>query len=151
MLLAILSICSAEELEESSEEDTDAGDADEKLGDFPMSPEIAARRQMIKNKILAVGRLQRVFNVLRYVHQVGILITPLMRSWARHREEAEGASELAHAGHNPQGLPVPGASGTLGVRLGADVLGVHDNQWVRSFDEAYVNFLVQVPHCRSPN
>jgi len=81
-----------------------------------MSPEISARRQMIKNKILAVGRLQRVFNVLR--------------------EEAEGASELAHAGHNGQGPPVPGAPGTLGVRLGADALGIHDNQWVRSFDEA---------------
>ena len=71
MLLAILSICSAEELEESSEEDTDVSDA-EKLGDMPMSPEISARRQLIKNKILAVGRLQRVFNVLRYVHQVWI-------------------------------------------------------------------------------
>jgi len=72
MLLAILSICSAEELEESSEEDTDVSDADEKFREFPMSPEISARRQLIKNKILAVGRLQRVFNVLRYVHQVGI-------------------------------------------------------------------------------
>lgn len=70
MLLAILSICSAEELEESSEEDTDA--SDEKFGEFPMSPEISARRQLIKNKILAVGRLQRVFNVLRYVNQVEI-------------------------------------------------------------------------------
>jgi len=72
MLLAILSICSAEELEESSEEDTDVSDADEKFRDMPMSPEISARRQLIKNKILAVGRLQRVFNVLRYVYQVGI-------------------------------------------------------------------------------
>ena len=61
-----------------------------------------------------------------------------------HREEAEGATELAHAGHNAQGLPVPGTSGTLGVRLGADALGVHDNQWVRSFDEAYVNSLAQI-------
>jgi len=78
--------------------------------------EISARRQQIKNKILAVGRLQRVFNVLR--------------------EEAEGASELARAGHNPQGLPVPGAGGTLGVRLGADALGIHGNDWIRNFDEA---------------
>ena len=66
---------------------------------------------------------------------------------ACHREEAEGASELTHAGHNPQGLPVPGASGTLGVRLGGDALFVHDNKWVRSFDEAYVNYLVRGPHC----
>ena len=74
-----------------------------------------------------------------------------MHPCTRHREEAEGASELAHAGHNAQGLPVPGTSGTLGVRLGADVLGIHDNQWVRSFDEAYVNPLVQVLLCRFPN
>lgn len=71
MLLAILSICSAEELEESSEESTDVSDGEEKLGDILMSPEISARRQQIKNKILAVGRLQRVFNVLRSVPQVG--------------------------------------------------------------------------------
>jgi len=117
MLLGILSICSADELEESSEESTDVSDEDGvKFRDVPTSPEISARRQQIKNKILAVGRLQRVFNALR--------------------EEAEGASELAHSGHNPQGLPVPGMGGTLGVRLGSDALGVHDNQWVRSFDEA---------------
>jgi len=67
MLLAILSTCSAEELESSSEESTDVSDEEhDKLGDMPMSPEIAARRQQIKNKILAVGRLQRVFTVLRY-------------------------------------------------------------------------------------
>jgi len=73
MLLAILSICSAEELEESSEESTDVSDEEGgKLRDVLMSPEISARRQQIKNKILAVGRLQRVFNVLRYVPQVGI-------------------------------------------------------------------------------
>jgi len=115
--LAILSICSAEELEESSEESTDVSDEEGgKFRNVPTSPEISARRQQIKNKILAVGRLQRVFNALR--------------------EEAEGASELSHSGHNPQGLPVPGMGGTLGVRLGSDALGVHDNQWVRSFDEA---------------
>ena len=68
MLLAILSICSAEELETSSEESTDISDEEnDKLGEMPMSPEISARRQLIKSKILAVGRLQRVFNVLRCV------------------------------------------------------------------------------------
>jgi len=77
-----------------------------------VSPEISARRQQIKNKILAVGRLQRVFNVLR--------------------EEAEGASELAHTGH-PQ---APGPGGTLGVRLGSDALGVYGNGWIRNFDDA---------------
>jgi len=109
MLLAILSICSAEELETSSEESTDVSDEDnDKLGEMPMSPEIAARRQLIKSKILAVGRLQRVFTALR--------------------EEAEGASELTHSGHP--------TSGTLGARLGPDALGVHGNQWIRNFDDA---------------
>ena len=60
-----------------------------------------------------------------------------------HREESEGASELAHGGHNPQNIPVPGTGGGLGVRLGSDALGVHSNQWIRSFDEAYAYFLIQ--------
>jgi len=73
MLLAILSICSAEELEESSEESTDVSEGEGGTArDIPTSPEISARRQQIKNKILAVGRLQRVFTVLRYVLQVVI-------------------------------------------------------------------------------
>lgn len=71
MLLAILSICSAEELEESSEESTEVSDGEGgKLKEVPIPQDISARRQQIKNKILAVGRLQRVFTVLRYVHRV---------------------------------------------------------------------------------
>jgi len=117
MLLAILSICSAEELEESSEESTDVSEEEGgKPKEILVSPEISARRQQIKNKILAVGRLQRVFNALR--------------------EEAEGASELAHAGPHALHLPGPGPAGAPGSRLGPDALGVHGNQWIRSFDEA---------------
>lgn len=67
MLLAVLSVCSAEELEESSEGSSDGEDG--KLGKAPVPQDISARRQQIKNKILAVGRLQRVFTVLRYVHR----------------------------------------------------------------------------------
>lgn len=71
MLLAILSICSAEELEESSEEGTEVSDGEGgKFGRAPVPQDISARKQQIKNKILAVGRLQRVFNALRYVHRV---------------------------------------------------------------------------------
>jgi len=33
-------------------------------------------------------------------------------------------------------LPTPGSSGALGVRIGPDALGVHSNQWIRSFDDA---------------
>lgn len=61
MLLAILATCSPEELE-----DTDDDDAH--TVDFSLSPaESAARRQQIKSKILAVGRMQRVFQLLRCV------------------------------------------------------------------------------------
>lgn len=57
MLLAILSICTQEELAESEESEEDA----------PNVEDLAARRQVIKNKILAVGRMQRVFQLLRFV------------------------------------------------------------------------------------
>jgi serine/threonine-protein phosphatase 2B catalytic subunit len=68
MLLAILSICSAEELEESSEESTEvSGEEGGKVEKAVIPQDVAARRQQIKNKILAVGKLQRVFTVLRYV------------------------------------------------------------------------------------
>lgn len=59
MLLAMLNCCTKEELEESSDEEV------------PVSPTVsedpAERRKVIKNKILAVGRMSRVFALLRYV------------------------------------------------------------------------------------
>ncbi|CDR88210.1 calcineurin catalytic subunit [Sporisorium scitamineum] len=60
MLIAILNVCSKEELEEEEEED-----------EIPTTPtstaeeETAERRTIIKNKILAVGRMSRVFALLR--------------------------------------------------------------------------------------
>ncbi|EKM77729.1 hypothetical protein AGABI1DRAFT_76707 [Agaricus bisporus var. burnettii JB137-S8] len=60
MLLAILSICSQEELVESEEEEGGEGKTEEEH-----AAEQLARRQAIKNKILAVGRMQRVFQLLR--------------------------------------------------------------------------------------
>ncbi|KAH8827624.1 Metallo-dependent phosphatase-like protein [Flagelloscypha sp. PMI_526] len=65
MLLAILSICSEEELHLEEEDDMEG----------PVNPEeVAERREAIKKKILAVGRMQRMFQLLR--------------------EESETASEL---------------------------------------------------------
>jgi serine/threonine-protein phosphatase 2B catalytic subunit len=58
MLLAILSICSQEELADD-DEDGESG--------APSTEELAARRQLIKSKILAVGRMQKVFQLLRCV------------------------------------------------------------------------------------
>ena len=60
MLLAMLGVCTKEELEESSEEEILASPSS-------AADEAAERRKVIKNKILAVGRMSRVFALLRYV------------------------------------------------------------------------------------
>jgi len=72
MLLAILNICSKEEL---AEEDVKSPapppveivvEAQAETPPIKPTPEeVARRRQQIKNKILAVGKMSRVFNVLR--------------------------------------------------------------------------------------
>ncbi|EPQ29731.1 uncharacterized protein PFL1_02951 [Pseudozyma flocculosa PF-1] len=90
MLIAILNICSKEELEEEDEED-----------EIPVTPTStseeegsAERRAVIKNKILAVGRMSRVFALLR--------------------EEAERVSELKGSqatGKLPYGTLVLGSEG----------------------------------------
>ena len=79
MLLAILSVCSDQELESVSSEEEDAEraraleDDDSDSGDEARTvlsaggSDISQRKQEIKNKILAVGRMQRIFQLLRYV------------------------------------------------------------------------------------
>lgn len=91
MLIAILNICSKEELEEEEDED-----------EWPTTPtaaqmdEQAEKRIVIKNKILAVGRMSRVFALLR--------------------EEAERVSELKSASGNGK-LPYGSlASGSEGIK-----------------------------------
>lgn len=94
MLISILNICSKEELEE----ETDS------LGVIPEPPpettepvsvaEREARRQIIKSKVLAIGRLSRVFSVLR--------------------AESESVSELRRVSGNtklPAGTLMLGAEG----------------------------------------
>lgn len=58
MLIAILNCCSKEELDEESDEEI-LEDGPELEGEGP------DRRKVIKNKILAVGRMARVFALLR--------------------------------------------------------------------------------------
>lgn len=60
MLVAVLNTCTKEELEESS---------DEEMMVSPITPsdESLERRKVIKNKIMAVGRMSRVFALLRFV------------------------------------------------------------------------------------
>ena len=60
MLLAMLGVCTKEELEESSEEEV-------LTSPTTAAEEAAERRKVIKNKILAVGRMSRVFALLRCV------------------------------------------------------------------------------------
>jgi serine/threonine-protein phosphatase 2B catalytic subunit len=86
MLISMLNICSKEELEEEVKTTTIPGIE-------VTSEEREVRRQIIKNKILAIGRLSRVFSVLR--------------------EESESVSELRRISGNVR-LPV----GTL--MLGAE-------------------------------
>ncbi|KAF5356536.1 hypothetical protein D9758_008273 [Tetrapyrgos nigripes] len=61
MLVAVLNTCTKEELEETDDEET-------ALPSSPASPtvdESGERRKVIKNKIMAVGRVARVFALLR--------------------------------------------------------------------------------------
>ncbi|MCO5565557.1 hypothetical protein L7F22_019231 [Adiantum nelumboides] len=101
MLIAILNICSKEELEEEDDDDDvmnepiEAGDDED--------GEAAERRVVIKNKILAVGRMSRVFALLR--------------------EEAERVSELKSAngtGKLPYGQLASGSEGIKDAINGFD-------------------------------
>ncbi|CAL1710690.1 unnamed protein product [Somion occarium] len=128
MLLAILSICTEDELEDDGSSQGDEDDA-RTLGDMTLSPsEAAARRQQIKNKILAVGKMQRVFQLLR--------------------EEAEHATELMTAAPTPLPTPIggpPPPTSWPGGFAQPDALGVHVNElkrYIRSFDDARKSDLV---------
>ncbi|KAL1958642.1 hypothetical protein VTO42DRAFT_3985 [Malbranchea cinnamomea] len=106
MLIAILNTCSKEELEEETpttatsteepeaEEEEQEEEEEEVSPRQPTDPESAEfKRRAIKNKILAIGRLSRVFQVLR--------------------EEAERVTELktATGGRLPAGTLMLGAEG----------------------------------------
>ncbi|KAH9965239.1 Metallo-dependent phosphatase [Russula dissimulans] len=112
MLLAVLSVCSPEELEDDSSEDEAA---ERLLIDQATTPAArAARRQRIKNKILAVGRMQVMFQNLR--------------------EGSENASEF-----NVDGVRMGMEGRNMGTRDGMDALGVQGNQirrYIHSFDDA---------------
>lgn len=92
MLIAILNTCSKEELEDdtSSNMSPTPSSPPASLGD---SESTEAKRRAIKNKILAIGRLSRVFQVLR--------------------EESERVTELktASGGRLPAGTLMLGAEG----------------------------------------
>ena len=61
MLIAILNICSKEELEKEQQEQALESSTEDTANDELMEQ----RRIIIRNKILAVGKMSRVFSVLR--------------------------------------------------------------------------------------
>jgi serine/threonine-protein phosphatase 2B catalytic subunit len=91
MLLAILSTCSEEELKEETPMSTSPNSPTSIAPEDPNS--IEYKRKAIKNKILAIGRMSRVFQVLR--------------------EESERVTELktATGGRLPAGTLMSGAEG----------------------------------------
>jgi serine/threonine-protein phosphatase 2B catalytic subunit len=99
MLLAVLSVCSEEEL------DTDS---DGEIKEEHAAEQIRLRREQIKNKIRAVGRMQRVFTLLR--------------------EEAESATELVIP-TDPNATPVTNQLAVNGAQM---------SRGIKSFEDAYV-------------
>lgn len=94
MLIAILNTCSKEELEEETPSSISSGPSSPPLSSASIDPESTEfKRRAIKNKILAIGRLSRVFQVLR--------------------EESERVTELktASGGRLPAGTLMLGAEG----------------------------------------
>lgn len=65
MLVAVLNTCTKEELEESDDESL--------VSPTALQGDNLERRKVIKNKILAVGRMARVFALLRLV--ISLLIS----------------------------------------------------------------------------
>ncbi|KAG6889554.1 hypothetical protein C0995_016681 [Termitomyces sp. Mi166 len=118
MLLAVLSVCSQEEL---SEVDGDSGD--EAAGIEPgMTPaEIQRRRQEIKNKIMAIGKMQKVFQMLR--------------------EESENATELQFDSNltRSEGLSVQG------TRMGRSIRTFDDARRIDIQNERLPEFTAPSP------
>ncbi|BFZ54573.1 3',5'-cyclic-nucleotide phosphodiesterase (PDEase) (3':5'-CNP) [Savitreella phatthalungensis] len=110
MLLAMLSICSKEELEEERPSIASGSTITPLVSPgLPLDPEQEKRRQVIRNKILAIGRMSRVFQVLR--------------------EESESVTELKTVSGSPRLPP-----GTL--MLGAEGIksAIHSFEDARKLD-----------------
>ncbi|KAI0263073.1 Metallo-dependent phosphatase-like protein [Gloeopeniophorella convolvens] len=97
MLVAVLNTCTQEELAESSDDEAAI------VSPTTAADEAAERRKVIKNKILAIGRMSRVFSLLR--------------------EESERVSELKNVSGSsklPYGTLALGAEGIKDAITGFD-------------------------------
>jgi serine/threonine-protein phosphatase 2B catalytic subunit len=124
MLVAVLNTCTKEELEEHDEELSI-------MSPTTVSVEHAERRKIIKNKIMAVGRMARVFALLRYVVQIALSFFIFLTYFPSiSREESEKVSELKSvlgSSKLPYGTL---ASGTEGIR---DAINGFDDACVISY------------------
>lgn len=66
MLISILNTCTREELEEQEEEEEEEEDTPLEVITPPVD-DAAERRREVKNKILAIGRMSKVFALMRSV------------------------------------------------------------------------------------
>jgi serine/threonine-protein phosphatase 2B catalytic subunit len=124
MLAAVLNICTQEELNETAQESTSSA--------VVVDRDRAERRKVIKNKILAVGRISHMFSVLRYATVYCYRTAPL--TFFSNSEESERVSELKSISGSTR-LPY----GTLA--LGAE--GIKNA--IKSFDDACVPSLIFYP------
>ena len=76
MLAAVLNICTQEELMESGSQGSTAPSA------APVDRDLVERRKVIKNKILAVGRMAHFFSLLRCVTPL-VYEMDLLTVWQR--------------------------------------------------------------------
>ena len=132
MLLAILNCCTREELEESTDEDS----AEDIPADSQVESDRMLRREAIKNKVLAVGRMARVFDLLRCVSLAHCMCITMIDNpvWGNDdREEAEGVSELTLE------TPREQAQGFRDDTLGTQ--GHRIKKSIHNFDDAYVAFI----------
>lgn len=118
MLVAVLNTCSKEELEESEEESV--------VSPVYHPEEALERRKIIKNKILAVGRMARVFALLRYETFVLPRRFNLTNLYSEESEKVSELKSISGSGKLPYGTL---ALGTEGIK-----------DAISGFEDAYVTF-----------
>jgi serine/threonine-protein phosphatase 2B catalytic subunit len=128
MLVAVLNTCTKEELE-----DEDVAMITSPTSPVsPTSPESVERRKVIKNKIMAVGRMARVFALLRCVQFILLLGR---RRRCMNREESEKVSELKSvSGSNklPYGTLASGSEGIKDLINGFEDACVDPLSWAEA-------------------